>query len=112
MTTFSMMPENDRREAGRFWLEALAPYHVEDVRKAFVEFARTQSGYPNPQRIIAIIDEWRKEVARQIAQADRDAQEEYERRRHQERMKEMLPAEERQRQADELLKGFAIGKKF
>ena len=49
------MSEPDRREAGRFWIEALAEYEPEEIRAAFKAFTRTGNKYPNPQAIIALI---------------------------------------------------------
>jgi hypothetical protein len=60
MTGFAMMSEVDRREAGRFWIEALAQYEPDEIRAAFKAFTRTGNKYPNPQAIIALILEARK----------------------------------------------------
>lgn len=55
MTGFAHMSDTDRQEAGRFWLDALEAYTVEEVRSAFVDFARSGGQYPNPQAIISQI---------------------------------------------------------
>jgi hypothetical protein len=60
MTGFAAMSEPDRREAGRFWIEALAEYEPEEIRAAFKAFTRTGNKYPNPQAIVALIMEDRK----------------------------------------------------
>jgi len=74
MTSFALMSETDRKDAGRFWLEALKPYHVEEVREAFVQFTRKGPGYPNPQSIVGIILENRKRIGREIAELEREQQ--------------------------------------
>jgi hypothetical protein len=60
MTGFAMMSEPDRREAGRFWIEALAEYEPDEIRKAFKDFTRTGNKYPNPQAIVALIMDARR----------------------------------------------------
>jgi len=60
MTGFAAMSEPDRREAGRFWIEALAEYEPDEIRAAFKAFTRTGNKYPNPQAIVALILEARK----------------------------------------------------
>jgi len=55
MTGFASMSEPDRREAGRFWIEALAEYEPDEIREAFKAFTRTGNKYPNPQAIVALI---------------------------------------------------------
>ena len=60
MTGFAMMSEPDRREAGRFWIEALAEYDPDEIRNAFKAFTRAGNKYPNPQAIVALIIEARR----------------------------------------------------
>lgn len=60
MTGFASMSEPDRREAGRFWIEALAEYEPDEIREAFKAFTRTGNKYPNPQSIVALILDARK----------------------------------------------------
>ena len=60
MTGFAALSEPDRREAGRFWIEALAEYEPEEIRAAFRAFTRTGNKYPNPQAIVALILDARK----------------------------------------------------
>lgn len=55
MTGFALMSEPDRKEAGRFWIEALAEYDPQEIRDAFKAFTRTGNKYPNPQAIVALI---------------------------------------------------------
>lgn len=60
MTGMQHMPVETRRAAFQFWVEALRPYPVEWITDAFAYFARNGEGqYPNPQRIIAIINKRR-----------------------------------------------------
>lgn len=54
------MSEADRREAGRFWIEALSEYEPDEIRAAFKAFTRTGNKYPNPQAIVALILEARR----------------------------------------------------
>ena len=61
MTGFAAMSEPDRREAGRFWIEALAEYEPDEIRAAFKAFTRTGNKYPNPQAIVALILDARRE---------------------------------------------------
>jgi hypothetical protein len=55
MTGFALMSEPDRKEAGRFWIEALAEYEPQEIRDAFKAFTRTGNRYPNPQAIVSLI---------------------------------------------------------
>lgn len=60
MTGMQHMPPETRRAAFQFWVESLRPYSVEWITDAFAYFARNGEGqYPNPQRIIAIINKRR-----------------------------------------------------
>ena len=57
MTAMHMMAERDGRDAVAFWVEALRPYHVNQIAEAFTHFARTSGGkYPSPQAIIETIN--------------------------------------------------------
>ena len=57
MTAMHMMPAREGQEAVAFWVEALRPYRVEQIRDAFTHFARTGGGkYPSPQIIIETIN--------------------------------------------------------
>jgi hypothetical protein len=60
MTTLHMQPEKDRKAGWQFWIDSLRPYPAEWVADAFRYFARNSGGqYPNPQRIIEIINKRR-----------------------------------------------------
>lgn len=60
MTTLHMQPEKDRKSGWQFWIDSLRPYPAEWVADAFRYFARNSGGqYPNPQRIIEIINKRR-----------------------------------------------------
>ena len=60
MSAIHLMPEADRRAAFQFWVESLRPYPVAWISDAFAYFARNAGGqYPNPQRIIEIINKRR-----------------------------------------------------
>lgn len=57
MTAIGMMGDREKKEAWGFWIEALRPYPQDWIRDAFAWFARNGgSKYPNPQRIIEIIN--------------------------------------------------------
>jgi len=111
MTTFSLMSDIDRREAGRFWLEALAAYHPDEVRKAFIDFAsNSDRNYPNPQEIARIIVKGRRRVAQEIDRlsAEKRARDEYEAQIASELTPEEL--ERRRKVAEELTAGFLAGR--
>lgn len=60
MTGMQHMPLETRRAAFQFWVESLRPYPVDWITDAFAYFARNGGGqYPNPQRIIEIINKRR-----------------------------------------------------
>ena len=56
------MSEPDRREAGRFWIEALAEYEPQEIREAFKAFTRSGDKYPNPQAIVKLILDARRSL--------------------------------------------------
>lgn len=105
MTNFGNLPERDRQEAGRFWIEALAAYRVEEVREAFVTFTR-RGGYPNPQAIVQIIEEKRKEIGRQIAEAKRDLEQRAQWEAEQERKRSIPDMEQKRKAAEAIMAGF------
>lgn len=57
MTAMHLSSAQDAKEALAFWVDALRPYHVEQIKAAFLFFARSGGGkYPSPQAIIATIE--------------------------------------------------------
>lgn len=70
MTTILSAPEAERQSMRRFWVDVLEPYTDDEIRQAFLSFARDGGRYAKPGEIVELIRAERRRIAELRRAAD------------------------------------------